>query len=320
MPDSVEALARLGVTLDPAAAGRFRGIRFIGPENSVEAYFPRGVGLGIRRTLLHDALCERAQRLGVRMLWGARVGHVSPRGVRMDGEEVRCRWIVGADGQNSQVRRWAGLSAGKEYERRIGLRQHFQLAPWSDFVEIYWGEEAQAYVTPIAANEVCVALISRKKIGYDTALARFPALSHRLQGAPRTTAMKGAVTVSRRLHAVARGNVLLIGEASGSPDAITGEGLALSFRQAIALADALHSGALSGYEAAHRDIGALPQLLGRTMLLLDRYGWFRSRALRALSGRPRLFERLLAVHVGELPLGEFGFSGILGLGWQILTA
>jgi len=41
-----------------------------------------------------------------------------------------------------------------------------------------------------------------------------------------------------------RGNVALAGDASGSVDAITGEGLCLSFRHALALADALSKGKL----------------------------------------------------------------------------
>ena len=48
--------------------------------------------------------------------------------------------------------------------------------------------------------------------------------------------------------------------------------------------------------------------------------WLRSRSLRAFARRPRIFERMLAVHVGELRLKDFGTAGLLNLGWQLLVA
>lgn len=321
MPDSISALASLGITLAGCDTGLFRGIRFIGAESAVEAVFPRGAGRGIRRTLLHHLLAERAAALGVRLLWGTRVSEIQPAQVEAGGDRFTCRWIVAADGQNSRVRRWAGLDAGRDYDCRIGLRRHFRLPPWSEFVEIYWGRQGQAYVTPVGGGEICVALIGRRRpASFEHALAQFPALAARLRGAPASTPVKGALTVTRRLRAVTRGNIVLLGEASGSADAITGEGLAISFRQARALGEALAANDLSGYSAAHGQIAALPQLLARSMLLMDKHSWLRRRALRAFAERPSLFSRLLAVHVGELPPRNFGINGILNLGWRLLTA
>jgi len=321
MPDSLEVLARLGVSLKGCETGAFRGIRFVGPESSVAAEFPRGRGLGIRRILLHQLLVERAQKCDVEMLWGARVSAMREDGVLVNGRKIGCRWIVGADGQNSRVRDWAGLSTGTGRTQRIGLRQHFQLSPWSDYVEIYWGSHGQAYVTPVGRNEICVALISRPKFSsFREGLSEFPELAARVHYAASTTRARGALSISRTLKHVCGGNVALIGEASGSVDAITGEGMALAFRQALALAPALAAGDLSSYAAAHTKINSLPEFMSRSMLLMDRSRWLRSRSLRALSRQPGLFARMLAVHVGELRLKDFGASGLFNLGWQMLVA
>jgi flavin-dependent dehydrogenase len=128
------------------------------------------------------------------------------------------------------------------------------------------------------------------------------------------------MSISRKLKQVCRGNVALIGEASGSVDAITGEGLAIAFRQALALGPALAAGDLSAYAAAHSQINSLPEFMSRSMLLMDRSRWLCSRSLRAFARQPQIFSRMLAVHVGELPLRNFGAAGLLNLGWQLLVA
>lgn len=323
MPDAQCALHDLGVSIEipETGTGIFHGIRFIGPEGAVLARFPRGQGIGIRRTLLHQLLLDHAARLGVQMQWGTHVRGLEPLGVRIGREVVRARWLVGADGQHSRVRNWAGLSAGREHTQRIGLRRHFHVPPLSPFVEIYWGAEGQAYVTPVAPTEICVALISRKRFpSFDAGIAQFPALARHLATAERTTSVRGAVSISRTLKSVIRGRAALIGEASGSVDAITGEGLAMAFRQARALGRALAANDLSLYQAAHREISNLPSFMAQNMLLMDKSCWVRRHAMRAFVRRPALFERLLSVHVGELSLKNFGIRGILNLGWQVLIA
>jgi flavin-dependent dehydrogenase len=321
MPDSLDVLQRLGVSLQGYETGSFQGISFVGPECSVAAAFPLGRGLGIRRVLLHQAFVQHAQDCDVEMLWGAHVSAINDSAVTVNGRTIHSRWVIGADGQNSQVRGWAGLSAGTRRARRIGLRQHFQVRPWTDYVEIYWGSQGQAYVTPVGSNEVCVALISRHRFNsFGDGLAGFPELAARLKDAPPTTRARGALSISRRLKQVCRGNIGLIGEASGSVDAITGEGLALAFRQALALGPALAAGDLSIYAAAHREISSLPEFMSRSMLLMDRSHWVRRHSLRAFSRQPGLFARLLAIHVGELGLNDFGARGLLHLGWRLLVA
>jgi len=60
MPDSLNALRGLGVTLDPEQSFAFRGIRFIGEGGTVASDFPRDCGIAVRRVRLHQALIDRA--------------------------------------------------------------------------------------------------------------------------------------------------------------------------------------------------------------------------------------------------------------------
>ncbi len=100
---------------------------------------------------------------------------------------------------------------------------------------------------------------------------------------------RGAVTVMRRLRRVYRGRTALIGDASGSVDAITGEGMGLAFRQALALADALVADNLDQYQAAHRRLARRPAFMAQLMLMLDRFPRLRPRVLRSCSPRSPSF-------------------------------
>ncbi len=291
MPDSRRMAARLGIELPDSLGYEFRGVRFHGAGRQVESNFPHGGrGIGVRRTALHAVLVHAAEQAGVELRWGSPVAEIGKTGAR---------WIIGADGASSRVRRWAELDACVWNSRRYAFRQHFAIAPWTDCMEIYWGDGCQVYVTPVAKEEVCAALISRDPhLRMEDALQmHFPALHERLEGAVTTSRERGAVTATVRLRSVARGNVALIGDASGSVDAITGEGICLSFRQAEALAKAMVSGDLSRYNRAHPRLSLRPHLMAQAMLTLDRGPALRRWGLGAMSAQPWIFRRLVAFHV-----------------------
>ena len=318
MPDGLAALQRLGVQIDSSQTSRFRGIRFLGSGVSVEADFPSGMGFGIRRTTLHRAMVEHAADAGIVMLWGTRVTGISHGRVVLGQQRIRCRWIIGADGEKSCVRRWAGLDSCGLDEKRFGYRRHYQVRPWTEYMELYWGGACQIYVTPVGPEQVCVALISRDvHLRLDDALPQFPELVQRLRGASLATIEHGGISASRKLKAVCRDPVALIGDASGSVDAITGEGLCLAFRQAIALADALEMDSLDSYQVEHRRIIRRPALMADLMLMLSNRAGLRRRALAAMASRPGLFGNLLATHVGNRPLMHCLATGI-ALGCQML--
>lgn len=321
MPDALAALARLGVSLDSRYYFPFRGIRFLGNSVSVDASFPNGGGVGIRRNHLHQALIDRAQTAGARLLWGTRVTGLTATGVMLDGGAVDCRWVVGADGENSRVRHWAALDSPEATSLRFGFRRHYQIAPWTDCVEIYWGPVCQVYVTPIGPEQVCVVAISRDShLRLDRVLPNFPELFGRLRKVPVVTTERGAITATRRLASVYRGRIVLVGDASGSVDAITGEGLRLGFEQSLALAQALADRNLKAYAAAHRKLARRPSVMSALMLSMDRSAWVRRRALLAFSCEPRIFAAQLAMHVGEATTVDFIRRSLLPLGRRMLTA
>ena len=174
-----------------------------------------------------------------------------------------------------------------------GSRRHFHASlPWCDLVEIHWAHAAQADVTPVAKDEVGIAIIcSDPLLRFDDLLELFPALQTRLRGAAAASNIRGAMTASRQFAKVTTKNIALLGDASGSVDALTGLGLSLAFQQAAALGDAMAKGDLSAYAAAHRRIARLPRVMEMLMLSMDRRDWFRRRAICALAAEPAQFSR-----------------------------
>lgn len=335
MPDSRESLAQLGVSLDEHDGHIFRGIRFQNSVHRVDAYFPRNAGIGVRRPHLHTLLADRAEQEGARLLWNSRVqlpATEPERGLKdsayrtalIDGRPFRFRYLIGADGQASSVRKWAGLDRTRKRSLRYGFRTHYRIAPWSDFVEVHWGRGGQFYVTPVAPDCVCVVYITRDhRSTFANArtniLANFPEIARRLEGAEVVSQQRGAVSATCKLHRVATDSVALIGDASGSADSITGEGLALCFRQAQALAESIHSGSLAPYRRAHRRIGRLPHAMGALMLTLDRWPALEIRALRAFASTPVFFQELLKAHMGERSLASVILRRGPRFGWNLLT-
>jgi flavin-dependent dehydrogenase len=320
MPDALEALGELGVEIPASARMPVGGVRFIECGHAAEARFFGQTGAGVRRTTLHSILMEHAREAGALLLFGRPVRGLTDGGMVAGDEEVRCRWMVGADGSQSAMRRAAGLESPSVCPRRFGLRRHFRIEPWTDLVEAYWAHGVQAFVCPVGVNEIVVAVLSSDPhLRYPDALALFPALKARLAGAAATSNVRGAVTASRRLDRVVTGNLALLGDASGSVDSVTGLGLCMSFQQAVALGEAMAREDLSFYAMEHQRLAKRPRVMESVMLAMDQRDTLRRRAIRTLAAEPLRFSELLAVHTGAASALSFAVRAPLALGWRFLT-
>jgi len=320
LPDGLAALERLGIQVPLAGSQPFRGIRFASAAISAEALFPgSGYGVTVRRTTLHRLMIERAEQLGAGLLWRTAVTGISADGVHLGDRVVSARWIVGADGSLSRVRRWAGLDRGPRPRLRYAFRRHFFVAPWTDHMEVYWGDRSQGYASAVSREQVCVAFASHDpNLRLEDGLQELPGLRARLNGAEAVSMERGALTGNREFRRVCQGNVALVGDAAGTVDAITGEGLGLAFSQAVALAESLHTADLTRYETEHRRLALRPLWMARLLLTLDGRPWLQHRTLQVFRKKPEIFRRLLALHVGAMPPLHLVRDG-LTLGWGLLS-
>lgn len=284
MPAAVAALADLGV--DPPGV-ELTGIRYLDGERSVSAPFRAGPGRGVRRTVLHAALHEATLEAGI---------EVMPRqltefsqdddGVTVDG--VRAGFLVGADGLHSTVRRRCGLQAPPARLRRYGQRRHLTTAPWSDRVEVHWGRHSEAYVTPVAADCVGLALLTDRRVPFDELVREFPSLTRRLDGC-EASPVAGAGPLRQRTRARTAGRVLLVGDAAGYVDALTGEGIALALAQAREAVRACAAGSPTAYEISWRQVSRRYRWLTLGLVNATRVPAVRGRLVPVATRMPSVF-------------------------------
>lgn len=285
MPAAVSDLLDLGVELDGFP---FEGIRYVDPSHSVDAPFRTGAGRGVARTSLHAALSDAVAAAGVPVVHQAVSSVVARDGVvEIDG--AAAGHLVAADGLHSPVRRMLGLEARSRSARRFGLRAHATTMPWSTYVEVHWSPLGEAYVTPVADDRVGVAVLTNQKRPLPELLASFTTLAPRLRDVALSRT-RGAGPLRQRSTARVRGRVLLVGDAAGYVDALTGEGIAVGLAQARAAVDAVVAGEPQRYEKAWRRATRRHDLLTHGLLTAASHQAVRSHIVPAAARLPRVFE------------------------------
>lgn len=285
MPPAVAALHDLGVR---PHGHPIDGIRYVDGDLSAQARFRRGGGLGVRRTVLHDALRTRAAGAGIEVEH-LPVREIVDRGDHLLVDGTPTRYLVAADGLHSPVRRLLDLDGPPGRRRRHGLRCHVAVAPWTPFVEVHWADIGEAYVTPVDDDQVGVAVLTTERRPLDELLADFPLLADRL-GAGSRSRTRGAGPLRQRSRRRVAGRVLLAGDAAGYVDALTGEGIASGLAQARAAVAAIAAGRPQEYEREWRRLGRRHDLLTGGLVLATSIPPVRRRIVRAASGVPRIFD------------------------------
>jgi flavin-dependent dehydrogenase len=303
MPGAVRALAELGIELSDGV--EFCGIRFVDGVDVASAQFPGLAGRALSRRALMQRLDLEARARGAHIWSGHALrdftysrGVVRAHVASVSGGEriVSGRLLVAADGLRSPIRRRLGYELPPRYPPRYGVQRHFRCAPWSPWVEVHWHERAEAYVTPLGVEEVGVAVLTHGRPASHAELMRlFPQVERRLARATEPGRVRGAGPLEQRTRSVLAPGVALVGDAAGYLDALSGEGLALGFRAAVALVTRFSDGDLWRYPRDHADIGRAYYALTHFMLFLARRPALRRSVLRYAIRHPEVFSDLLAI-------------------------
>jgi hypothetical protein len=288
MPHTVKHLRNIGV--NPHGKS-FHGITYLDSTHRVRADFRSGEGLGMRRTALSEALHDAASAAGVRIL------HADIGMVTQDASSVRCgdlqaRYLAAADGLHSPIRRSLGLDLPSRGRRRWGIRRHFHIAPWSDTVEVYWSHDTEAYVTPVAEDSVGVAVLTSRQGKFDDQLKGFPALAARLGSVPHGPD-RAAGPLRQRVKSRTSGRVMLVGDAAGYVDALTGEGLGIAFGGAELLVQCVMADTVEDYDRQWRHMSRRYRALTAGLLHASGCAPVRSMIVPAASALPKAFSGIV---------------------------
>jgi flavin-dependent dehydrogenase len=298
LPHGVDALRELGLE---APGPVVRGLRFVSPSGATaEADFPSGRGRVVRRERF-DALLFRAA--------ASEPGVEAYEGRAWDGAPAR--WIIGADGLRSGFHRRPEFPAAPPALRRVGFSTHAAgLDVDPERVEVVLHEGGEVYLAPSEGGEALVACLYRQDAlppGEDRVvetLLSLDVLRGRIRGLRLTTPVLACAPLGLKVGAVAAGNVLLVGDAAGAPDPVTGEGMSLALLSARAAAEAVAAGDPEAYARAHRRLAAGADWLGRWLLRATRYPAIADRVVDALGRRPELFAKLLEISSGARAPGD----------------
>ena len=337
-PETLRILDRLGVlkTLDAAGATPLGGMRITAPDGTAVTGRYRPVGawrpyrdhaLALGRDVLDTILVDRARALGVDVRDRTRVTDVFVENGRVVGVEamdaamrvhrLRAPLVVAADGRSSIVARRLGLVRPHRLQRMALVTYVAGLRDVGDVGEIFIDPPDYAILNPLAPDRVNMSIVvplahasawsHRLDDFFAARVFHMPHLARRLAGAARTTRVQAMGPLAYAVASPTVGGLLMVGDAAGFYDPLTGEGVFSALRGAElaseVAADALASGdcsaeRLAAYGRARDRVFAGKARFTRGLQFLVKH-----RALANLTGalldrRPALLDRLLGV-VGD---------------------
>lgn len=289
MPGAVRLLGEVGVRVGSELGGRpFGGIRYLDGDLMAEARFRTGSGWGVRRDALQARMHSLAIDRGIEMVAGT-ITAVEQYATCVTAAGVTARYLVAADGLHSPIRRTLGLQLPNSAAPRWGLRRHLAVGPLTDVVEVHWSPAAEAYLTPIGEHELSVAILTGTRASFDDHLTAFPQLAARLTGI-KGDDIRGAGPLRQRVSSRVSGRVLLVGDAAGYVDAITGEGIDVAARCAKELVRCVLAGRPADYERAWYRVTRRYRYLTGALLAGRRREWARRRLVGTAARHPWIFD------------------------------
>jgi menaquinone-9 beta-reductase len=250
-PGVVDALEDLGA-LDRVRERDHRslgGMRVVARGREIPLHFSldrpeSNQAIGVKRSILDEELLTLAADSGVRVLQETRVrapiidnGTVNGVIARNGGDEFRIssRFVVGADGLHSTIARGLKLDRPIRWPRRLGLVARFTGLPEPvSYGQMHVGYDMYCGLSPVTGNEANVSLVvplGYKPDGvptgqfYDEMIRQLPGIDNLLGDAERITTVRGLGPLGKRVRKPSGRGFLLVGDASGFFDPLTGEGI-----------------------------------------------------------------------------------------------
>jgi flavin-dependent dehydrogenase len=310
--DALPVLDRLGVTqkIDDAGAPKITHCRIVGSKRTREFAFPHAAR-GVSRMFLDDLLFRNAQSKGAQTFAGWTATTLDARHVTIARENesrtIDARIVIGAWG------RWGRFDAQLERgfvrdrsHRNFGFKRHYRAAVATDtnVIDLYSFKRGYLGVSAVerGITNICglvhTSRLSGHKGRWDAFVSTIRAEEARLEEMysrfePAQEQFLSSEPVIFRARSPVERGVIMIGDASGVIDPLTGNGMAMAIQSAIVAAphivNMLITSDRTPYENAYR--------LEHGRMFGRRIAW--SRRAAAILARPRLLDAALAAIAGN---------------------
>ena len=155
-------------------------------------------------------------------------------------------------------------------------------------MQVSWSRDTEAYVTPVADDCVGVAILTSHQGRFSDHLLDFPALADHLDGEEHSKE-RAAGPLRQRVRSRSAGRVMLVGDAAGYVDALTGEGLGIAFGGAELAVKAVLADAPQDYDRQWRAMSRRYRLLTAGLLYAGGIAPIRRTIVPAASALPKAF-------------------------------
>ena len=330
MPAGADILHKLGILSQLRAQGAqaFSGIRFHLPrDRCLEVNFgeisPPAQGWVVPRMILDESLARFAERQpGVQLCEAFRVlsAQTGLKQVEVTGlyqghlHTHRARLLIGADGIRSRFHNGFGIDRRKRHTRRFALRTSYAQLQETGMVEVHCCEAGEAYVAPMGNGSARITLLlfgsAQRSRGtplsdlYFEKLSLFPLLMERLKSPYPQGLVQSTGAVSLEVSRCHGERLLLVGDAAGAVDPVTGQGMTVALKDAQLacriLKERLHEDRLSEqdlceYTRARNGYFRPAFQLAQMLLWAVQYPFLTRQTLKALSRNHALRQKVLTL-------------------------
>jgi len=312
MPSGLSLLDCIGLKIkDKEDAYFFNGIEYIDNGNSILGLLPSH-GAGIERNILSKKLFNLAAKDPNIVLYPNTV--VTKVNNNTNSVTIFCsdlksnvslqkkyKYLFACDGLNSPIRKMLHLEQHRKNDQRMGARVHFDVSPWSCYIQVYWSDKIEAYVTPVSNKRVEVAFLwFKKRIDVHHNLQEslfecFPQLVAKLNNQPSCGDFRGYGPFAATSKMLKKDNIFFIGDAYKFLDGITGEGISIGIKAATIVVNhfehfKIHHALKIKYHYLRYAIWV------KVALLLSQSRYLRKICFLLLSKYPRIFNFILKLN------------------------
>ena len=265
----------------PYVANRLKGVEFIAPDGQSVTIESDIIGMILDRSIFDKYLGDKAANTGADIVTSADVTGLLYSGDRPSGVQVQYhgksydisgRIIIGADGVESRVGRWAGLKTMTKFNNMESAVQVVVTGEtfYASRIKLFFGRKVApggyAWVFPKSSSAANVGLAISGNYARERSAESYlnEFLEKHYNGCTYSPLRTGGVPCNPPLKKMAEGNVICAGDAGHTVNPLTGGGIAT----------ALCSGRIAGEVAAEavRTAGS-PDAIVKTYTKK----WYRSR-------------------------------------------